>query len=392
MENTGPHTLAAISKGRLFEALKHSCGVNYGPGLGIGSPAYKLIVLLGQDILPLILEDYRERTILDSRDPWPAALREITGLNPVKCQPFELSKIREDWLAWGAENGYLNKPSSEPTPKRSAVISSEGWAHPAARWTHVRRSCGPLRGVYDVIESDGTQKWYKDGMRVASSDLVHDSATWTRSLLHRDDDQPAIVHANGTQEWYKDDKRHREGDKPAIIYANGNGAQEWYRDGKRHREGDKPAIIYANGTQCWCKDGELHRNDDQPAVVCTNGAQEWYRDGKRHRDGDKPAIIDSDGTQWYRDGKRHRDGGPAIVFLDGRKHWYKEGKPSHAFWPDHKRLSTTDMTFVRDCGGTYEVLPDGQAHSDAAPSCAHEYVNVSFSRIVMACKHCGKAQ
>ena len=39
----------------------------------------------------------------------------------------------------------------------------------------------------------------------------------------------------------KTEKYHREGDKSAIIKADG--AQFWYKNGKCHRAGDKPAII-----------------------------------------------------------------------------------------------------------------------------------------------------
>ena len=38
--------------------------------------------------------------------------------------------------------------------------------------------------------------------------------------------QQPIIHTNGTQSWWVNDKRHREGDMPAIIGADG--AQRWY--------------------------------------------------------------------------------------------------------------------------------------------------------------------
>ena len=59
-----------------------------------------------------------------------------------------------------------------------------------------------------------------------------------------------------------------------------NGNLFWYREGKIHRDGDQPAIIYANGIQKWYKDGKVHRDADKPAIIYVNGTQLWYTDGK----------------------------------------------------------------------------------------------------------------
>ena len=119
------------------------------------------------------------------------------------------------------------------------------------------------------------------------------------------------VDVYGTRYWYKNGKQHREGDQPAVIWADGS--QEWYKNGKLHREGDEPAYIGADGTQEWFKNGKLHREGDQPAVIWADGYQAWYKNGKRHREGDQPAVIRADGYQaWYKNGKRHREFGPAF--------------------------------------------------------------------------------
>jgi len=57
--------------------------------------------------------------------------------------------------------------------------------------------------------------------------------------------------------WYKNDEYHREKDKPAIIYSNGEIA--WFKNGEIHRENDKPARIYSDGTMAWYTDGEFIR-------------------------------------------------------------------------------------------------------------------------------------
>ncbi len=58
--------------------------------------------------------------------------------------------------------------------------------------------------------------------------------------------------SDGTQRWWKDGKLHRE-DGPAYISSDGY--QAWWKDGYLHRE-DGPAIIYPCGYQRWCKDGK----------------------------------------------------------------------------------------------------------------------------------------
>ena len=55
----------------------------------------------------------------------------------------------------------------------------------------------------------------------------------------------------------------------------------WYSKGLKHREGDKPAVIWANGCREWYIEGKLHREGDKPAVIWANGEQRWYVEGKR---------------------------------------------------------------------------------------------------------------
>jgi len=62
---------------------------------------------------------------------------------------------------------------------------------------------------------------------------------------------------SGTMAWFKDGNYHRDKDKPAIIYSNGDIA--WFKNGEYHREKDKPAIIYSNGSMTWFENGKLIR-------------------------------------------------------------------------------------------------------------------------------------
>jgi hypothetical protein len=46
-----------------------------------------------------------------------------------------------------------------------------------------------------------------------------------------------------------------------------------------HRDGDRPAIIWADGTQWWLQNDEVHRDGDQPAYIGADGTQRWYQYG-----------------------------------------------------------------------------------------------------------------
>ena len=132
-----------------------------------------------------------------------------------------------------------------------------------------------------------------------------------------------LVDEFGHQRWKDaDGQLHRDGDLPAIEWANGD--KEWYVRGQRHRDGGLPAIEWANGDKQWYVRGQLHRDGGLPAAECANGTKSWYVRGQRHRDGGLPAIERAGGRKewWVRD-QRHRDGGlPAIERADGDKSWW----------------------------------------------------------------------
>lgn len=49
---------------------------------------------------------------------------------------------------------------------------------------------------------------------------------------HSVDDLPAIIESHGTQKWYKEGKLHRD-DLPAVIRSDGT--QKWYKEGHEYR-------------------------------------------------------------------------------------------------------------------------------------------------------------
>ncbi len=66
-------------------------------------PAYGAITRIGAVMIPYILEDLRA-----NGGYWFAALRELTGENPVtQNERGNYEAMRAAWLRWGAEHGLL---------------------------------------------------------------------------------------------------------------------------------------------------------------------------------------------------------------------------------------------------------------------------------------------
>ena len=64
-------------------------------------PAYRAIIDLGPDTVPLILA-----ALADAPDPWFAALRELTGADPVPpADRGRPAAATGHWIAWGRARG-----------------------------------------------------------------------------------------------------------------------------------------------------------------------------------------------------------------------------------------------------------------------------------------------
>jgi hypothetical protein len=99
---------------------------------------------------------------------------------------------------------------------------------------------------------DGPTKIYTDGKK-QWLDL------WGR--LHRDKDLPAVVEGNGTEHWFINGVRGRSGDKPAIVRVYGDSM--WMYKGMLHRVGG-PAVVECDERHC-----EWWVVDNLVAVVCS---------------------------------------------------------------------------------------------------------------------------
>jgi hypothetical protein len=64
--------------------------------------AYRDIISLGPDVVPLLLRDMEE-----NHTHWFCALREITGATPIpKSAAGNIPKMVDAWLCWAKDNGY----------------------------------------------------------------------------------------------------------------------------------------------------------------------------------------------------------------------------------------------------------------------------------------------
>jgi hypothetical protein len=71
------------------------------PGKIISHPAFKAIVALGDEVVPIMLRDLEGRPSL-----WVWALPDITGANPVSpADGGNIRKMSDAWLKWGREKG-----------------------------------------------------------------------------------------------------------------------------------------------------------------------------------------------------------------------------------------------------------------------------------------------
>jgi hypothetical protein len=84
-----------------FESLAGEWKASRGPATTVSMmtrhPAYKAIIGLGESAVPWLLEELDREP-----DHWFAALRSITGANPVRPEDRgNLEKMAASWIEWG---------------------------------------------------------------------------------------------------------------------------------------------------------------------------------------------------------------------------------------------------------------------------------------------------
>lgn len=129
-------------------------------------------------------------------------------------------------------------------------------------------------------------------------------------VLHRDNDQPAVVWDDGSREWWVHGKRLRwNPTHPTEIRCNPvtknyeiAGSRIWHNpEGLIHRISD-PAVIHVDGTKEWWVSGQRFREDGLPTVETAYGDMLWHNiQGQLHRKV-LPAVIGPSGPQWWING------------------------------------------------------------------------------------------
>jgi hypothetical protein len=130
-----------------------------------------------------------------------------------------------------------------------------------------------------------------------------------------------------------------------------DGTLEWFKNGNRHRDDDKPAVIYWDGSLTWYKNGEQHRDNDKPAVISRDGKLEWCKNGKWHRDGDMPAVIGADDELlWYKNSLLHRVTGPAMI----------NSNTEHKYWINGDNITEEVNAWLKTRKYKYPFTPEQQ--------------------------------
>ena len=205
-----------------------------------------------------------------------------------------------------------------------------------------------------VEHANGALEWWRDGNWHRDDGPATISADGTRfvwytnGVMGRADGPTIVIRRNPTViswdsevldtdvelslYWYNGSVLHRDDDMPALVVrirlAGGNilTSSVWRINGKLHRENGPASItttMRPNGdviktSMKWCKYGYTHREDGKPAII-DNGSFIWMECGRYHRDGDMPAVVRADGTRVYfiRGRQRRFNGGPCIIYPNG---------------------------------------------------------------------------
>jgi hypothetical protein len=69
-----------------------------------------------------------------------------------------------------------------------------------------------------------------------------------------------------------------------FITIDRNTKKEWFLESTLHREMDQPSVIHADGSKYWYRNGQLYRENDLPAKIYAFGYEVWYKDGKVIKD------------------------------------------------------------------------------------------------------------
>jgi hypothetical protein len=87
----------------LAERWRRETGSSSSVSLKLNHPAYQTIIGMGEQAIPWILKELRDRPGL-----WFEALKVIRGLSPVPAEAQSKAREgREAWLQWSREKGLI---------------------------------------------------------------------------------------------------------------------------------------------------------------------------------------------------------------------------------------------------------------------------------------------
>lgn len=140
-----------------------------------------------------------------------------------------------------------------------------------------------------MIERNGIQEWYKDGVLQRYNNCIRSESYET---TQKNDDMYTDIRKDlHIVKWTKNNQLHSDRG-PALTTVTtttfitlGLEAQrtitteeKWYQRGKLHRD-DGPAIVDSNGNQQWYMHGKLHRENGLPAITKADGTEKFYENG-----------------------------------------------------------------------------------------------------------------
>ncbi|RTK95519.1 MAG: hypothetical protein EKK64_06770 [Neisseriaceae bacterium] len=197
-----------------------------------------------------------------------------------------------------------------------------------------------IRTPFSIVKENlKTAYLNKEQKRKNFKDVVYDvkDRIWIKdNYVHRDKDLPAVENFCGTKHWYLYGRRHRDNNKPAVVFSynklSSHQKEHFFIHGKKYiinqKDGFKEFLFIPSSKFSTTNQDEaiLHSINGMPSVVFDNGTKEWYFDGKLHREKDKPAIEYSNGDKeyWFH-GARHRWNGPAVICGD-KQYWFHYGE------------------------------------------------------------------
>ena len=161
----------------------------------------------------------------------------------------------------------------------------------------------------------------------------------------------------GIYEWRRSDDAalHHETEPARTIKKGKKWQKEWFWNDKRHREGDVPALVDSAGNIKYYKHGLLDRKVGA-AVISPDGREEYWLNGSLDRPDNLPAIIYTDPSvvnnlgapveSYYIKGVcRRDDGGPCEIWSGG----------SLTFYDGYNKQLCCHMYFIKDTDGHCEL-------------------------------------